>query len=172
MEQEQSGLDKVLSLRRDASAKIVNVDEPIIKLVIFELDDEWFAFPGDAIQEIMPAMEVYFVPGCPPSLEGVINVRGNIESVIRLAELLGKPAASPASTSSILCGQGSGMHSGIRVDRVVDVLDAVQSAIQAPPTTLPEHMRRIVSGLIQHQDTPVVILDLNRIFEDYQRGLG
>jgi purine-binding chemotaxis protein CheW len=64
------------------------------------------------------------------------------------------------------------MHSGIRVDRVVDVLDVVQSAIQPPPTTLPEHMRRIVSGLMRHQDTPVVILDLHRIFEDYQRGLG
>lgn len=172
MEQEQSGLDKVLSLRRNATAEIVNVDEPIAKLVIFELDSEWFAFPGEAIAEIMPATEVYFVPGCPPSLEGVINVRGDIESVIRLAELLGKPAADPASTSSILRGQGGGMHSGIRVDRVVDVLDVMQSAIQAPPTTLPEHLRRIVSGLMRHQDTPVVILDLNRLFEDYQRGLG
>jgi len=170
MEQEQSGLDKVLSLR--SSAEIVNVDEPMVKLVVFELDGEYFAFPGEAIAEIMPATDVYFVPGCPPSLEGVINVRGDIESVIRLAELLGKPAADPASTSSILRGQGGGMHSGIRVDRVVDVLDVVQSAIQVPPATLPEHLRRIVSGLMRYQDTPVVILDLDRLFEDYQRGLG
>ncbi|TAN66689.1 MAG: chemotaxis protein CheW [Methylobacter sp.] len=172
MDQEQSGLDKILSLRHDASAKIVNVDEPIVKLVIFELDGEWFAFSGESISEIMSAVEVFFVPGCPPSLEGVINVRGNIESVIRLAELLGKPATDPAPSSSILRGQGGGMHSGIRVDRVVDVLDVVQSAIQPPPTTLPEHMRRIVSGLIRHQDTPVAILDLDRLFEDYQRGQG
>lgn len=172
MDQEQSGLDKILSLRHDASANIVNVDEPIVKLVIFELDGERFAFSGDAISEIMPAVDVYFVPGCPSSLEGVINVRGNIESVIRLAELLGKPATDPAPSSSILRGQGGGMHSGIRVDRVVDVLDVVQSAIQPPPTTLPEHMRHIVSGLIRHQDTPVVILDLDRLFEDYQRGQG
>ena len=172
MEQEQSGLDQILSLRREASAEIVNVDEPIVKLVIFELGGEWFAFPGEAIREILPPADVYFVPGCPSSLEGVINVRGDIESVIRLAELLGKPATDPVPTSSILRGHGGGIHSGIRVDRVVDVLDVVQSAIQPPPTTLPEHMRRVVSGLIRHQDTPVVILDLNRIFEDYQRGLG
>jgi len=170
MEQEQSGLDKVLSLR--SSVEIVNVDEPMVKLVVFELDGECFAFPGEAIAEIMPATDVYFIPGCPPSLEGVINVRGDIESVIRLSELLGKPAADPASSSSILRGQGAGMHSGIRVDRVVDVLDVVQSAIQAPPATLPEHLRRIVSGLMRYQDTPVVILDLDRLFEDYQRGLG
>ena len=150
MEQEQSDLDKVLSLRRNATAEIVNVDEPIVKLVIFELDGEWFAFPGEAIAEIMPATEVYFVPGCPPSLEGVINVRGDIESVIRIAELLGKPAADPASTSSILRGQGGGMRSGIRVDRVVDVLDVMHSAIQTPPATLPEHLRRIVSLSLIH----------------------
>lgn len=165
-------LDKVLELRRDASQEIVDVDEPSIKLVIFELSGEWFAFPGEAIREILPQVDIFFVPGCPASLEGVINVRGDIESVIRLAELLGKPVADATATSSILRGIGGGMHSGIRVDRVVDVLDVVQSAIQTPPATLPEHMRHIVSGLMQHQGMPVAILDLNRIFEDYHRGLG
>jgi purine-binding chemotaxis protein CheW len=172
MGQEQNGLDQILSLRRETSAEIVNVDEPVVKLVIFELCGEWFAFPGEAIREILPPADVYFVPGCPSSLEGVINVRGDIESVIRLAELIGKPATKQTSTSSILRAHGGGIHSGIRVDKVVDVLDVVQSAIQPPPATLPEHMRRIVSGLIRHRDTPVVILDLGRIFEDYQRGLG
>ena len=167
-----SELDKILSLRRESSAKIVNVDEATIKLVIFELDSEWFAFPGEAIREILPPAEVHFVPGCPPSLEGVINVRGDIESVIRLTELLARPASDPTSNSLILRGHGGGMHSGIRVDRVVDVLDVAQSAIQPPPAALPEHMRRIVSGLMKHQGRPVTILDLNHIFEDYHRGLG
>jgi purine-binding chemotaxis protein CheW len=172
MEQEQSGLDKILSLRREASAEIVNVDESTVKLVIFELGGEWFAFPGEAIREILPQVDIFFVPGCPSSLEGVINVRGDIESVINLAELLGKSAAQTEPTSSILRGHGGGMHSGIRVDRVVDVLDVVQSAIQPAPATLPEHMRRVVSGLMRHQGVPVAILDLNHIFEDYHRGLG
>jgi purine-binding chemotaxis protein CheW len=141
-------------------------------LVIFELCREWFAFPGEAIREILRPTTVYFVPGCPASLEGVINVRGDIESVVRLAELLGKPASDRTSMSSILRGQGGGMRSGIRVDRVVDVLDVVQSAIQPTPTTLPEHMRRIVSGVMRYQDVPVAILDLNQIFADYLRGLG
>lgn len=171
MDEQALTLDQVLVQRRDASREIVDVDEPSIKLVIFELGGEWFAFPGEAIREILPQVDIYFVPGCPTSLEGVINVRGDIESVIRLAELLGKPITETAS-SSILRGVGGGMHSGIRVDRVVDVLDVVQSAIQAPPSTLPEHMRHIVSGLMRHQGTPVAILDLNRIFEDYHRGLG
>jgi len=38
--------------------------------------------------------------------------------------------------------------------------------------TLSERMRPIVSGLMRHQDIPVAVLDLNRIFENYHRGLG
>jgi len=170
--EQKNGLDNALSLRRELSAEIVNVDEPSIKLVVFELGSEWFAFPGESISEILPPADVYFVPGCPSSLEGVINVRGDIESVIRLAELLGKPSTDPASTSSILRGHGGGMRSGIRVDRVVDVLDVVQSLIQAAPDSLPEHIRHNVTGLMKLQDKPVTILDLNRIFEDYHSGLG
>lgn len=172
MNEQTLTLDQALLMRSEASQEIINVDEPVIKLVIFELGGEWFALPGEAIREILPQVDVHFVPGCPPSLEGVINVRGDIESVIRLSELLGKPLAEPAAASVILRGVGGGMRSGIRVDRVVDVLDKVQSAIQPSPATLPEHLRHIVSGLTQHQSNPVVILDLNRIFEDYQRGLG
>ena len=169
---EQSGLDHILNLRREASGAIVSPDEPSVKLVIFELGGEWFAFPGEAIREILPQLDVFFVPGCPASMEGVINVRGDIESVISIAELLGKPLAKPASNSSILRGTGSAMRSGLRVDRVVDVLDVVQSAIQPPPAALSEHMRPVVAGLMRHQNVPVTILDLDRIFEDYRRGLG
>lgn len=165
-------LDQALLQRSKAAQEIIDVDEPVIKLVIFELGGEWFAFLGEAIREILSQVEIFFVPGCPPSLEGVINVRGDIESVIRLSELLGKPVTEPAASSVILLGVGGGMHSGIRADRVVDVLDMAQSAIQPPPATLPEQLRRIVSGVTQYRNNPVVLLDLNRIFEEYQRGAG
>ncbi len=172
MEQNQNNLNQMLSLRRELSSEIINVDEESIKLVVFELAGDWFAFPGENISEILPKVEVFFVPGCPATLEGVINVRGDIESVITLSELLGKPATEVTATSSILRGHGGGMRSGIRVDRVIDVLDVVQSAIQPPHTKLPEHMRQIVTGLMKHQDKPVAILDLKRIFENYRSGLG
>ena len=172
MEENQNNLDKMLNLRRELSSEVVNVDELAVKLVIFELAGDWLAFPGENISEILPRGEVFFVPGCPASLEGVINVRGDIESVITLSELLGKPATDATATSSILRGHGGGMRSGIRVDRVIDVLDVVQSAIQPPHASLPEHMRHIVTGLMKHQDKPVAILDLNCIFENYRRGLG
>lgn len=167
----ESPLDQVLSQRRDARKEVVDVDEPTVKLVVFALGERRFAFPGERIREILAAAAVFFVPGCPASLDGVINVRGDIESVVRLHDLLRIEGAA-APTSSILLGRSSAMSSGIRVDRVIDVVDVPQSAIQAPPSSLPEHMRDFVSGVLRLHEHPVAVLDLDRIFADYARGLG
>jgi purine-binding chemotaxis protein CheW len=167
----ETTLDQVLTRRREAQQDIVNVDEPSVKLVIFGLGNEWFAFHGERISEILAHAEVFFVPGCPPSLEGVINVRGDIASVIRLNEILHLPDSNVAN-SSILLGHGGGISSGIRVDRIVDVVDMPQSSIQTPPATLPEHMRALVLGVLRFQEQPVAVLDLDKLFADYARGLG
>ncbi len=165
-------LDQVLTQRREANREIVNVDEPTTKLVIFDLAGEWFAFHGERIREILSQVEVYFVPGCPASLEGVINVRGDIESVILLNDILHLPGGETGRSSSILLGRGSGMSSGIRVDEVIDVVDVVQSNIHPPPGTIPEHLRSIVLGILRFKDKPVAVLDLDQIFSDYSRVLG
>lgn len=165
-------LEQVLTQRRHATLEVINVDEPVLKLVVFELGDAWFAFYGDRIREILARAEVFFVPGCPASLEGVINVRGDIESVIRPNEMLHLPVTVTQRGSAILLGRAGGMGSGVRVDRVVDVIDVTQNSIQAPPATLPDHMRPLVLGLLHFKNRPVVLLDLDQMFLDYARGLG
>ena len=99
-------------------------------------------------------------------------MRGDIESVIRPHELLHLPDAGVGRASAILLGHGGGMSSGIRVDRVVDVVDVPQSSIRPPPTTLPEHMRVLVLGVLRFQEQPVAVLDLDKMLADYARGLG
>ncbi|OQX19266.1 MAG: hypothetical protein BWK76_05055 [Desulfobulbaceae bacterium A2] len=168
----ETTLDQLLARRSEAGQEIVNVDEKTVKLVIFEIGPQRFAFHGEHIREILAQADVFFVPGCPPSLEGVINVRGDIESVIRLHEMLHLPVDDSTSSPLILLGRGGGISSGIRVDRVVEVADVTQGSIQPPPVTLSEHMRPLVLGVLRFQEVPVTLLDLDRIFTDYARGLG
>ncbi|MGB5063861.1 MAG: chemotaxis protein CheW [Candidatus Competibacter sp.] len=172
MSDEQAQLSEILERRRQANSGILDVEAPTAQMVIFALGNELFAFPGANITEILPLSPIYFVPGCPPSLEGVINVRGDIASVIRLSDLLGVERAAIGRRTAILMGQGGGMRSGLRVDRVEDVLDVVRDTIHDPPCTLPEELRPLATGVFEHRGRMVLALDLERLFQDYRAGLG
>lgn len=78
--------------RQSNDDTIIDVDEPCQQLVLFRLAEQRFALPGSAVNEILNGDQpVYFVPGLPASTEGVIHLRGNIESVVTLQALLGLP---------------------------------------------------------------------------------
>lgn len=155
-------LEAALQVRERHIPEVVDGDELLIQLVIFELAGQYWAFKGTEIREILAGCEVFFVPGLPAALEGVIHVRGNIESVWCLNELLHlpKPEQPP---KIILLAQGRHLRTGIRVDRVVDVTDIPQRRIYTPPETLPDHLRPYVKGLMEHAPQPVVVLDLEQL---------
>ncbi|KIM00306.1 Positive regulator of CheA protein activity (CheW) [Paramagnetospirillum magnetotacticum MS-1] len=164
-------LDQILEARRGETRAIVNVDEPQLKLVVFTLDGDWFAFAGDKVREVLPNSPVFYLPGCPQSLEGVINVRGDIDSVVNLRAVLGYGPMASLDHSRILLCQGGGMRSGVRVDGVEEVMDIAQSRIMAPPHTIPEHRKPIVLGIIEFAGHLVTLLDVERIFADYRGNL-
>jgi purine-binding chemotaxis protein CheW len=165
-------LDQILEARRGETRDIVNVDEPMVKLVVFTLGGDWFAFLGDKVKEVLPDSPVFHLPGCPPSLEGVINVRGDIESVVNLRAVLDYPPGPGHQTSRVLLCQAADMRSGVRVDGVEEVMDVVQSRLQAPPHTIAENRKLLVLGIVDFAGQLVTVLDLERIFTDYRAGLG
>lgn len=160
-------LDQALSQRRQQQSAIEHGDELTRKLVIFTLGEELFAFPGENVREILPMGRIFFVPGCPASLDGVINVRGDIESVISLFNLLGKTPPNSIADEAILLGKTNEMQSGLRVGRVIDVLDVAEKEIQSPGEGLSDQIAHLLSGLTIHAGKVVLILDMTRLFNDY-----
>ena len=172
----ESQLDQLLAQQHNNQHEIVDVDEPVIKLVIFSLGEHYFAFPGLVIKEVLQGNEtVFFVPGMPASVEGVINVRGDIESVLKLHTLLQVADVAEknmAHQTAILLASGTKMHSGLRVDRLLDVVDITQSQIQQPPDALPEYLQPFVTGLLKFNSLAVAVLDIDAIFNAWQKGQG
>ena len=164
-------LDEIVEQRRSVIDLASQVDEPTTRMVLFTVGGKLFAVAGTSIREILPMRDIAFLPGGPTSLLGVINVRGDIESVISLAALLGLNEGQRSRHSSILLASAAGISSGLTVEAVIDVAEIVDSAVQTPPATTPVSMEGIVVGTVTHGDSVATLIELDRLFQDFARNL-
>lgn len=152
-------LEEVVALRASSVAQIVEVDEPMAKLVVFELGGDRFALRGECVREILAETPVFFVPGCPAQIEGVINLRGSVESVLRIGDALGLAPEKGEDARAMLLIEAAGIRSAIRIGRVIDVCDVPERAIEAPPGALAEALQGVVCGIVGAADGPALLLD-------------
>jgi purine-binding chemotaxis protein CheW len=151
-------------MRRKEKERIVNVEEKMVKVVIFSLHQEFYAFYGEYIKEILLVMTISYVPGSPDFIAGVINNRGEIESVVKINRFLDFPDSQVGDNCRIVLAEQEGIRSGILVDSIEDVLDIPVSGIRVPLDALAESIKELVTGEFLHRDKPVTILDIGKIF--------
>ncbi|WP_371374153.1 chemotaxis protein CheW [Sporomusa aerivorans] len=138
--------------------RIVDVDEEMISLLVFQLGDYLFAFHGDQVREILPFAGTSWIPGATASIPGVINVRGDVVALIALGQAFGDRNTGAAGAFSVLLRHGDG-RSGILVDNIVDVAAVPVSGIMEILPTLEERFKRFASGQFEYKQTMVTILD-------------
>ncbi|MBF0564802.1 MAG: purine-binding chemotaxis protein CheW [Nitrospirae bacterium] len=149
---------------RQERTRIVDVDEEQVKMVFFTVGGTLFAFYGSDVKEILPVEKIYYVPGCPAVILGVINVRGDVESVIGLHGLLGLPEKAQTKNSRIALAQKNGIRSGILLDSVEDVDDIPVRSIAPPISTLDKNTKEFVAGETTYKNRNVTILDVGKLF--------
>jgi chemotaxis signal transduction protein len=93
---------------------------------------EHYAIPVDDVLEIADHGEVSEVPGAPPEVLGVRNLRGQVIPVIDLAGALDLRGSS--DRDRIVVVEDSGRLAGLAVDGVVDVgaLGAATEEVESP----------------------------------------
>ncbi len=151
--------------KRRGGVKVVDVDEEKVKLVIFSLQKDYYAFYGSDIKEILPPVKITYIPGSPDFIIGVINLRGDIESVINIHKFMGLPAGKPADSNRITIAEKDGIRSGILVDSVEDVIDIPISSIKPPISTLNDSIKEFVAGETTCNNMNVTLLDVGKIFK-------
>ncbi|MBZ0155721.1 MAG: chemotaxis protein CheW [Alphaproteobacteria bacterium] len=149
--------------RRKSRGKIVDVEEEKVKVVIFSLLDEWYAFYGSEVKEILHLTEIFYVPGSPDCILGVINVRGDIESVIAVNAFLGLPEGQRTHRSRIALVAAAGVRSGILVDSIIDVVDVPVRSISPPLATLDSPKKEYVAGSLHFNSMSVTLLNIGTI---------
>jgi len=146
---------------------IIDVNVKMEKLVIFLLAGDLFAFAGQHVKEILISQEISFVPGSPDFLLGVMNVRGDIESVASLATILGISPERSSPGSRILLAEDGEVRSGFLVERVEDVVDVPADSIKAPLATMNGPIAKYLTGETEYRGQNVLVLDLPKLFKGF-----
>ncbi|MDR3584003.1 MAG: chemotaxis protein CheW [Desulfosporosinus sp.] len=89
-----------------------------IQIIEFRLSNEKYAIESVYIREVLPLKELAVVPCTPPYILGVINVRGQILSIIDLRVFFELPRETATRATKIIVLSSNEMELGIVADAV------------------------------------------------------
>ena len=132
-------------------------------IVGFQVGRETYGVPIKTLHEIVRVPEITAVPDAPDYLEGVINLRGKIVSVVDLRKRFGQQSAGLDRRSRILVVEHGSRLVGMIVDSASEVLKIPESDIEAAPAMMQEGGLDCVTGLGKYQGRLIILLDIDKI---------
>jgi len=163
----ESRNDEIMDSVRErlSASKIVDVNEDTVQLVFFTLLGSHYALHGSDVKEILYPRKITPIPGTPSYLLGLINVRGDVESVLDFNLFLNLSKEPDSPNKRILIAEKNGLKTGIMVGSIVDVVDIPKSGIGATIATLNDSIKDFVVGETKYKENSAVILELSKIFQ-------
>ena len=148
--------------KRDAQASHTGDESSVRNLLTFTLGSEKYALDMEFMKKICWAEGITAVPGLPAHILGIINLRGEIISVVDLRDLLGiEPAV--AGKPSIMVTGIQGVDVGFLVDSVDEILDLPLKSIDPPMITFEKEYAEFIDGEARVDETLIVILNYRKI---------
>src|SRR5947209_5465141 len=109
-----------------------------LHLVGFKIGKETFGVPIALVHEIVRVPEITAVPDAPDYIEGVINLRGKIVSIIDLRKRFGEKDIKSHKKNRILVAEVEGKMVGLVVDAASEVLRIGSGDVEDPPRVFEE----------------------------------
>ena len=114
----------------------------LVRLLVFRVGNLACAVEVDAVREILPRLPTTRIPGAPPVVAGLANVRGTLVTVVEGWRALGQPAPpeAPGGTTVLLevgpAAAAAGAPApgrkliGFTVDEVMDMLTVGEGTLE------------------------------------------
>lgn len=133
----------------------------------FTLGEEQFAIKIAKAREILGFDTITKVPRMPDFLRGVINLRGNVVSVVDLRLKLGLSAIEKTAETRIVIVEtemdGELMQMGVLADSVQEVIDLDPADIAPPPKIGTKINTEFIQGMGKRDDRFLIILNIDRV---------
>jgi purine-binding chemotaxis protein CheW len=144
-----------------------------LQLVGFRIGKETFGVPINLVHEIVRLPEITAVPDAPDYIEGVINLRGKIISIVDLRKRFGESQIEASRKNRILVAEIDRKMVGLIVDAASEVIRLSETEIEAPPEVFQESEVKYVTGVGKLHGRLVILVDLTKILQKGElRRLG
>jgi purine-binding chemotaxis protein CheW len=146
-----------------------------LQFCTFYINEIYFGIDLQKVQEVIRNQKITRVPLAPPDICGLINLRGQIVTVIDLKlrfEMLQSTSGNAAFATTaneqvsynIVVYNDSEIVS-LQVDDIGDIVKATQDDFESPPATLNSKIQQLLKGAYKLPDGFLLILDTDKILE-------
>ncbi|MFW5451120.1 MAG: chemotaxis protein CheW [Methylophagaceae bacterium] len=141
-------------------------NDPILQWVTFYLENEVYGMNVMQVQEVLRITEIAPVPGAPDYVLGIINLRGNVVTVIDTRRRFGLMSKDPDESSRIIVVEVSGNVLGMLVDSVAEVVYLHQSEIDTAPSVNNDDSSRFIQGVSSRDDNLLILVDVDKFLTE------
>lgn len=132
--------------------------------VVFKTENQEFGIQALRVQEISTVLGTSKVPNSPPYIEGILNLRGRLASVINFRVKFGMKPKEHDEDTRIIIVDLEGHPIGILVDSVEEVLKIPDDKVEKlPEAALAVAAEEYIFGVGLLEKRLIIILDLDRV---------
>lgn len=137
--------------------------EASMEIVVFRLAYEMYGIETIHVREVYPLRDLTPVPCTPPFVLGIVNVRGQVLSVVDIKKFFDLPEQGLTDLNRAIILSDGVMEFGILADAIVDVRNIRRSEIQPSLPTLTGIREEYLQGITAER---LVILDAVKLLQD------
>ncbi len=141
-------------------------DDPVIQWVTFRLEDETYGVNVMQVQEVLRYTEIAPVPGAPSYVLGIINLRGNVVTVIDTRQRFGLQVSDVTDNTRIVIIEVDKQVLGILVDAVSEVVYLNQSEIESAPNVGTDESAKFIQGVCHKDDRLLILVELDKMMTE------
>ena len=139
------------------------MNDTVSQWVTFRLGEEIYGIDVLQVQEVLRITEISPVPGAPNHVLGIINLRGNVVTVVDARTRFGLPPKEVDDASRIIVVDAFDKVIGLLVDNVSEVAYVPNSQIETAPNVGSDDGNRFVSGVSNREGELLIMLDLAKL---------
>jgi purine-binding chemotaxis protein CheW len=138
----------------------------MLQWVTFRLGNETYGINVMQVQEVLRYTEIALVLGAPPYVLGIINLRGNVVTVIDTRHRFGLNSEEVSDNTRIVIIEAEKHVVGILVDAVAEVVYLRLSEIETAPNVGNEDSARFIQGVCNKNNQLLILVDLDKLLTD------